>query len=135
MADYRAAKTIVYNPEIEKFLLIKRAKSQSPNPDTWEFPGGGLEQGEKPRQAALRELEEETGLKAEIVKKGEKAEISVEKGELEINPYLVKTRKEKIELSEEHTDYKWLKIDRIASFTDNDGVIKSLKSVDITRGY
>jgi len=30
----------------------------------WEFPAGTLEEGEDPRSCALRELEEETGLKA-----------------------------------------------------------------------
>ena len=34
---------------------------------TWELPAGLLEQGESPAQACVRELEEETGLKAESV--------------------------------------------------------------------
>lgn len=32
----------------------------------WTLPGGGLEHGEEPRTAALRELEEETGLTGEL---------------------------------------------------------------------
>ncbi|HET8785103.1 MAG TPA: NUDIX domain-containing protein [Candidatus Limnocylindrales bacterium] len=34
--------------------------------DVWTLPGGGLEFGESPRRAALRELQEETGLVGEI---------------------------------------------------------------------
>ena len=32
--------------------------------DTWEIPGGHIEPGEKPVEAAARELQEETGAKA-----------------------------------------------------------------------
>jgi len=37
-------------------------------PDAWQMPQGGVEEGEDPRAAALRELEEEIGTaKAEII--------------------------------------------------------------------
>lgn len=35
----------------------------------WVFPGGGIERGEKPEEACLREVYEETGLKARIQRK------------------------------------------------------------------
>lgn len=34
----------------------------------WQFPGGGLENGEEADQAALRELKEETGLDGNVIK-------------------------------------------------------------------
>ena len=39
---------------------------------SWQFPQGGIKNGETPEQAMLRELEEETGLKpdSEIVTRG-----------------------------------------------------------------
>ncbi|MEM7072468.1 MAG: NUDIX hydrolase [Pseudomonadota bacterium] len=45
-------------------LLIRRA--QAPNQGAWSIPGGRVEYGEALRQAALRELLEETGLSAEL---------------------------------------------------------------------
>ncbi|MDG1235888.1 MAG: RNA pyrophosphohydrolase [Amylibacter sp.] len=36
--------------------------------DAWQMPQGGVEEGEEPQTAALRELEEETGIPAASVK-------------------------------------------------------------------
>ena len=35
--------------------------------DAWQMPQGGVEKGEDPRDAALRELEEETGVSRDLV--------------------------------------------------------------------
>ena len=50
---------------IDQVLLVKRAKP----PITWEWsiPGGGQELGETTRDAALRELKEETGIDARLI--------------------------------------------------------------------
>lgn len=44
-------------------LLVRRANP--PDAGRWGFPGGKIEQGETVSDAALRELSEETGIKAE----------------------------------------------------------------------
>jgi bis(5'-nucleosidyl)-tetraphosphatase len=43
------------------YLLIHSARVRRPRA-RWEFPKGGIEPGETPRQAAGRELEEKTGI-------------------------------------------------------------------------
>ncbi|MEM6758593.1 MAG: RNA pyrophosphohydrolase [Pseudomonadota bacterium] len=35
--------------------------------DAWQMPQGGIDKGEEPRIAALRELEEETGISSDLV--------------------------------------------------------------------
>jgi len=40
----------------------------------WQMPQGGIDAGEKPREAALRELFEETGVRADLVEKIAKTE-------------------------------------------------------------
>jgi 8-oxo-dGTP pyrophosphatase MutT (NUDIX family) len=48
-------------------LLTERAHDMRSHPGQVSFPGGSIDPGETPRQAALREAEEETGLLADGV--------------------------------------------------------------------
>jgi 8-oxo-dGTP pyrophosphatase MutT (NUDIX family) len=49
-----AAGGIVYNPQGQVLLIFRL--------DSWDLPKGKIDPGESPEQAALREVEEETGL-------------------------------------------------------------------------
>lgn len=58
----RSARALVLADD--KLLLLHARKI-----DVYMSPGGGIEPGETPEQAALRELLEETGYKGEIIRK------------------------------------------------------------------
>jgi len=47
-------------------VLVARRADDAHQGGAWEFPGGKVEEGEEPEAAALRELEEETGLRASL---------------------------------------------------------------------
>jgi 8-oxo-dGTP diphosphatase len=47
-----------------KVLLVRRKRA--PSAGLWSLPGGKIENGENPREAALRELKEETGIEADV---------------------------------------------------------------------
>lgn len=47
-----------------EFLILERA--QEPFAGRWDVPGGFVEMGERPEQAAIREVREETGLTVSV---------------------------------------------------------------------
>jgi 8-oxo-dGTP pyrophosphatase MutT (NUDIX family) len=63
MAVQRGAWIAIYCPNTGAFLLGKRSKLVN-NPFVWNFFGGAIDRGESPKKAAIRELREETGIKA-----------------------------------------------------------------------
>jgi len=48
-----------------KLLVCQRTRHQT-MPLKWEFPGGKIEEGEQPRDALRRELDEELGIEARV---------------------------------------------------------------------
>jgi 8-oxo-dGTP diphosphatase len=64
------AKAIVVHQE--KICLVLRDNNPAiPNPNKWNTPGGGIDDGETPREAIIRELKEEINLDAtDIIETG-----------------------------------------------------------------
>lgn len=67
LAQHRPNAGIVLFNEQGKVLLCHRKGAVGAL--TWQFPQGGIDKGEKPLTAALRELTEETGIKPKHVRK------------------------------------------------------------------
>jgi 8-oxo-dGTP diphosphatase len=49
--------------DTNKFLLLKRTKEEEIFPGLWGLPGGHMEPAETPKEASIRECEEETSIK------------------------------------------------------------------------
>ncbi len=62
----RAAAYVVAVDSQQRILLTQFSKAGHPRSGAWTLPGGGMEWGEQAHETALRELEEETGLSADI---------------------------------------------------------------------
>ena len=44
-----------------EFLLLQRSQDKKKHPEKWDIAGGGVDEGETPLEAAIRETSEETG--------------------------------------------------------------------------
>lgn len=58
-----AAIGIILNMNREQVLLVKRRDLP-----VWVLPGGGIDDGESPEQAVVREVFEETGLQVKVIR-------------------------------------------------------------------
>ena len=56
------AVVIIVTDPVGRMVIVREASRRNP---LWKFPGGGIEEGEYPLDAAIRELREETGLSIE----------------------------------------------------------------------
>lgn len=50
----------------ERRLLLTRLSPLTPSPGRWTLPGGGVDHGEHPLRAVVREVHEETGMHVEV---------------------------------------------------------------------
>lgn len=62
---YRPCAGIMLANKDGKVFVGKRI--DNPENDAWQMPQGGIDNGEEPRDAAIRELGEETGISADLV--------------------------------------------------------------------
>ncbi len=89
-----------------KILLLKRHN------DLWEFPGGGVEFGEHPQAAAIRETREETGLTPGNITMMTITSATYKKGEDDKHSVYVVYRGDatsnQVMLSGEHLEFRWL---------------------------
>jgi 8-oxo-dGTP pyrophosphatase MutT (NUDIX family) len=98
---------VVYKiEEGPKFLIVKSSK----DPSQWVLPKGHIRHGtmESARRAAIREVKEETGCTAKIVRKIGVSEYRFENENLRIMFFLMRLDEGKPRIKAEERDIKWL---------------------------
>jgi dATP pyrophosphohydrolase len=116
----------------DSILLIKRSKTDAWMPDHWSFPGGHIEIKETPYKAAVRELKEETNLKAMPVLAGSR---NTKNGKMFI--FLCEEWSGEIKLNYEHSVHLWIKYDHISDLKDKTPFVKEIvaTALKIPLGY
>lgn len=113
MPKIRSAGSVIYRIEKGKpnFLLLKYGWGH------WGFPKGKIENGESAKEAAIREIKEETGLISFRFVNGFKESIEysyirkMETNHKEVVYFLAETEKREVKTSYEHSEHKWLRSD------------------------
>lgn len=113
MEDEISAGAVVFrrSKPIKYILLHYKFKSEY-----WDFPRGNIEKGETVEQTAIREVEEETGLKFDLIP-GFKEKIKWffrRDGKIiakQVTYLLAEARNTDVKISMEHLGYTWLEFE------------------------
>ncbi|HEX7483535.1 MAG TPA: NUDIX domain-containing protein [Candidatus Saccharimonadales bacterium] len=104
-------KVIIINDD-NKILLLQRS-DKTPRAHGWDFAGGGVDKGEDPRDAAIRESLEETGLSIDNIQILSTSHGHTNGGEYVMIGYVAHADDDEVKLSWEHESYKWLAVGEV----------------------
>ena len=98
-----------------KVLVCQRTRHQT-MPLKWEFPGGKIEEGEQPRDALRRELDEELGISARIGEEVARIRHDYKNGgAVELRFYVVREFKGQLE-NRIFRDVQWAKRSKLPEY-------------------
>ena len=113
----------------DKILLLKRGRNRKYSPNLWEFVSGFLKGGESAEEAILREIKEETNLKVKIIKSGKPFEAKDIWGRWIVIPFLISVQSNKVKISREHSQIKWIRPKEISKFKTVVDIKEDLKAL------
>ena len=105
----------IYHPEYGEILLLK---VENEKVSFWQPITGGIESGESPEEACLREIKEETGLvlhRSNLTSLGDLTVKIDENLTIHKNLFLVLTDQKEIQISDEHVGAQWVALDKVSS--------------------
>lgn len=111
----RSIEAWIYHPEEREILLLK---VEDETVSFWQPITGGIESGESPEEACLREIKEETGLLLDCSNLTGLGNFTVKIDEnliIHKNLFLVLTEQKEIQISDEHVGAQWVALDKVSS--------------------
>jgi len=127
MKTYFVVAGIVRNNS--KTLILKKSPDDYNYPNKWSFCSGFVKEFESAEDTVLREIKEETGLAAWIIKKGkifQKNDKSKGKTWV-IMPFLCEAKSRNVKLDHENVEFKWINHQDIIKYPSVPGLRKDLK--------
>jgi len=117
----------------DKMLILKKSDNDYNYPGCWSFCSGFVKEFESAEDTILREIKEETGLSATIIKKGKIIEVHDKENNKTwvIATFICSVNQTIVKLDHENTDYCWITKEEIKNYKFVPGIIDDLKAVDL----
>jgi len=91
----------------DKRVLATQRAPDMPHPLKWEFPGGKVREGESLETCLVREIREELGVTAQILRPLKRVDHSYSASRIRLFPFVCEIRPGTIRLAE-HARYRWV---------------------------
>jgi len=120
-----------------KILLVKRG--QEPSRGLWSIPGGLLELGETPEEAARREVMEETGIDVRVERLFDVANhiIRDDQGKTRFHyvllDYVARPLTTRVKAESDAAEARWVRFKDLSKYTLTKGAMKLLRRVNGTK--
>ena len=122
----RVVGAVIYNERNEILCALRSPEMSLPN--LWEFPGGKIEEAEKPEEALVREIKEELGCMITVYEKI--AEVHHEYPNIIVNLLTYKARIIDGEPNaKEHAQLKWVPLQNLDSLNWAPADIPTVKAL------
>ena len=116
-----------------KILILKKSKDDWNYPGKWSFCSGYIKEFEAAEDTVIREIKEETGLKANIIKKGSlfQKDDNKKKKSWVIKTFLCETNSANVKLDHENTEFRWINYKDLKKYPTVPGLKKDLKVLNL----
>jgi len=107
MKKLKAAMVVIVKNK-KDILILKRPPGEGWMPEKWGLPGGHIEENELPKDAAVREVKEETNLDLNnIFKLKQRGQVMI---------YYSTSYNGQVQIDFEHTDWAWAPYDELDDY-------------------
>lgn len=128
-----AAGVIIVNDQ-GQILLVQRG--HQPQVGRWTVPGGRLEPGETPEQAAVREALEETGLHVRIEREALRVRLPAGTGrEFDVRDFVASVVGGTLAPGDDADDARWFHPDELDSVALTNNLLGYLRDAGVTPGF
>ena len=118
----------------DKVLILKKSPNDYNYQNKWSFCSGYVKEFESAESSVLREITEETGLKAKIIKGGklfQKDDKNNGKSWV-IMLFLCEVKSRNVKLDHENVDFRWISQEELKKYPTVPGLEKDLKILQLT---